>query len=45
VHYWIGRIQEGQKNTAAARGEYETSLKLSPKYKIAEEALKRLGKK
>jgi tetratricopeptide (TPR) repeat protein len=44
IHYWLGQLYEKQKNTAAARGEYETALKLNAKYKKAQEALKHLGK-
>jgi tetratricopeptide (TPR) repeat protein len=44
AHYWLGRLQEGQKNPAGARGEYQAALKLNGKYKPAQEALKQLGK-
>jgi tetratricopeptide (TPR) repeat protein len=43
VHYWLGQLFEKQKNTAAARSEYQAALKLNAKYKTAQEALKRLG--
>lgn len=43
AHYWIGRSCEIQKNTPGARAEYETALKLDPKFKNAQEALKKLG--
>ena len=43
AHYWIGRLYEVQKNPSAARAEYEAALKLNPKYKNAQEALKKLG--
>ena len=43
AHYWIGRLYESQKNTPAARAEYQAALKLDPKYKNAQEALKKLG--
>jgi tetratricopeptide (TPR) repeat protein len=43
AHYWIGRLYESRKNTVGARSEYETALKLDPKYKNAQEALKKLG--
>jgi tetratricopeptide (TPR) repeat protein len=42
VHYWMGRLYEAQKNGASAKGEYQTALKLEPKYKKAQDALKRL---
>lgn len=44
AHYWLGQLYEKQKNTAAARGEYEAALKLNAKYKKAQDARKRLGK-
>jgi tetratricopeptide (TPR) repeat protein len=43
AHYWLGRLYAAQKNTVRARGEYQEALKLNPKYKKAEEALKQLG--
>ena len=43
AHYWIGRLYEVQKNPGAARNEYQMALKLNPKYKDAQEALKKLG--
>lgn len=43
VHYWLGRLQAAQKNTAGAKSEYQEALKLNPKYKRAQEALKQLG--
>jgi tetratricopeptide (TPR) repeat protein len=43
AHYWLGRLYENQKDTAAARNEYQMALKLNGKYKNAQEALKRLG--
>jgi tetratricopeptide (TPR) repeat protein len=44
AHYWLGRLQESQKNPAGARAEYQAALKLNGKYKPAQEALKQLGK-
>jgi tetratricopeptide (TPR) repeat protein len=44
AHYWLGRLQESQKNPAGARNEYQTALKLNGKYKPAQEALKQLGR-
>jgi len=38
-------LKESQKNTSGAREEYEAALKLNPKYKQAQEALKQLGGK
>ncbi|HXX15891.1 MAG TPA: tetratricopeptide repeat protein [Candidatus Eremiobacteraceae bacterium] len=43
AHYWLGRLYAAQNNTDGARNEYKEALKLNPKYKRAEEALKRLG--
>ena len=43
AHYWIGRLYESQKNTEGARTEYQAALKINPKYKNAQDALKKLG--
>lgn len=43
AHYWLGRFYEGQKDTAKAKIEYHEALKLNPKFKKAQEALKQLG--
>jgi tetratricopeptide (TPR) repeat protein len=43
AHYWLGRLAAAQKNTAGAKNEYQEALKLNPKYKRAQEALKQLG--
>ncbi len=43
AHYWLGRLNAAQKNTAGAKSEYQEALKLNPKYKRAQEALKHLG--
>jgi len=43
AHYWLGRLYEGEKNTAAAKNEYEIALKGNSKYRPAQDALKRLG--
>jgi len=43
AHYWLGRLNAAQKNTAGARSEYQEALKLNPKYKKADEALRQLG--
>ena len=45
AHYWLGRLYAAQKNVAAAKSEYQQALKLNPKYKKAQEALKTLGGK
>lgn len=43
AHYWLGRLYAAQNNADGARSEYKEALKLNPKYKRAEEALKHLG--
>ena len=43
VHYWTGKLYEAQKNLSGARTEYQAALKLEPKSKRVQEALKRLG--
>ena len=43
VHYWMGKLYEAQKNVSGAKTEYQAALKLEPKYKRAQDALKRLG--
>lgn len=44
AHDWLGRLFESQNNRDGAMKEYETTLQLDPKNKMAQEALKRLGK-
>ena len=43
AHYWLGRLYELQKDPAKARSEYQEALKLDPKSKRAQDALKKLG--
>ncbi len=43
AHYWLGRLYAAEKNTIAAKNEYQEALKLNPKYKKAQDALKQLG--
>jgi tetratricopeptide (TPR) repeat protein len=43
AHYWLGRMYESQKDTDKAKTEYREALKLNPKFKKAQEALKQLG--
>jgi tetratricopeptide (TPR) repeat protein len=43
AHYWLGCLYAAQKNTSGAKSEYQEALKLNPKYKKAQEALKQLG--
>src|SRR6267142_806536 len=38
AHYWLGRLQESEKNPGGARSEYQEALKLNGKYKLAQEA-------
>jgi len=42
AHFRLGNILEKKGDTAGARNEYETSLKLDPKQKLAREALAKL---
>jgi tetratricopeptide (TPR) repeat protein len=44
AHYWLGQNFENQGNLKAAHGEYETAVKLDPKNKMAQEALKNAKK-
>jgi tetratricopeptide (TPR) repeat protein len=44
AHEWLGLLYENQDKTQAAIDEYEAALKLEPKRKSAQEALKRLKK-
>jgi len=44
AHEWLGRLYENQGNRKAAVDEYEAALKMDPKSKSANEALKRLRK-
>src|SRR5229473_1070419 len=44
VHAWLGRLFENQGKAEEAAKEYEGALKLDPKNKMAQEALKRLKK-
>lgn len=43
AHYWLGRLYESQKDLGKAKAEYQEALKLNPKSKRAQEALKHLG--
>jgi tetratricopeptide (TPR) repeat protein len=44
VHVWLGRLFEDQHRKEEAERELETALKLDPKNKMAQEALKQLKK-
>jgi tetratricopeptide (TPR) repeat protein len=45
AHMWLGRLFEDQNRMEDAAKEFEKALKLDPKNKTAQEALKRLKKK
>jgi tetratricopeptide (TPR) repeat protein len=44
AHVWLGKLYESQAKTQEAENEFETALKLDPKNKLAQEALKKLKK-
>jgi len=44
AHAWLGRLYEEQGKREEAEKEFESALKLDPKNKLAQEALKRLKK-
>ena len=44
AHVWLGRLFEEQNRVDAAASEFESAIKLDPKNKMAQEALKRLKK-
>ncbi len=44
AHAWLGRLFEDQNQMEEAAKEFENALKLDPKNKMAQEALKRLKK-
>ena len=43
-HFWLGRLRERQNDLQEATTEYDTALKLEPKNRYANEALKRVKK-
>lgn len=45
AHMWLGRLFEDQNRMEDAATEFDKALKLDPKNKMAQEALKRLKKK
>ena len=45
AHAWLGQFFENENKREVAMKEYETALKLDPKNKMAQEALKRLKKR
>jgi hypothetical protein len=44
AHYWFGRLAERRNARDAAIREYQAALKLEPKNRYANEALKRVKK-
>src|SRR5438132_1831034 len=44
IHTWLGRLFEEQNKMEEAANEFESALKLDPKNKMAQEAMKRLKK-
>jgi TolA-binding protein len=44
AHVWLGRLFENQNSMEDAAKEFEAALKLDPKNKMAQEAMKRLKK-
>ena len=45
AHAWLGQFLENESKPDEAVKEYETALKLDPKNKMAQEALKQLKKR
>src|SRR3989441_5550344 len=45
AHAWLGQLYENENRLEDAVKEYETALKLDPKNKMAQEALKRLKRR
>ncbi len=44
IHVWLGRLFEEQNKMEEAANEFESALKLDPKNKMAQEAMKKLKK-
>ena len=44
AHVWLGRLYESQNRMEDAEKEFETALRLDPKNKMAQEALKKIKK-
>jgi len=42
AHFWLGRIQENQNDSAGARQEYREAVRLESRNRYAKEALSRL---
>ena len=44
AHVWLGRLYESENDTENARKEFENTLQLDPKNKMAQEGLKKIKK-
>jgi len=44
AHAWLGRLYETQNDSAKAKEEFESALRLDPKNKMAQEELKKIKK-
>ena len=44
AHVWLGRLEETKNDMTGAKTEFENALRLDPKNKIAQEALKKFKK-
>lgn len=42
AHYWLGRLYDVQGDKSKAKDEYQQALKLDPKFRKAEDALKQM---
>ena len=44
AHVWLGRLYEGQNRTADAEQEFHAALRLDPKNRLAQEAVRKIKK-
>jgi len=44
AHVWLGRLYESENRAAEAHREFETALRLDPKNRLAQEAVKKIKK-
>lgn len=44
AHVWLGRLYDGQNRTGDAEQEFHTALRLDPKNRLAQEAVKKIKK-
>ncbi|HYL84759.1 MAG TPA: tetratricopeptide repeat protein [Candidatus Angelobacter sp.] len=44
AHVWLGRLYENENKNAEAAKEFETALRLDPKNRLAQEAMKKIKK-